>query len=266
MRTLRLCLRFYEATIKSMLEYRLTTLIDILIMIINFSVGYLSTWVLLSKFQSIQGWTLYEVFLLFNINMVASGISGFFFSEPMRTMEQMVQQGEFDMVLIRPMNPLVFTLIGRPNFSSIASLILGAGVFVLCFTHLAIHITMLKIVFLLAAILGAALIQAAILVIVGTISFWVVKNTATLSLLNCFNNFIDYPISIYSRGIQAFLTFVLPFAFVNFYPAHYFLDKAGGDLFFPVIQYGTPVVGIVFFLLAYQFWKVGVNKYESTGS
>jgi ABC-2 type transport system permease protein len=59
---------------------------------------------------------------------------------------------------------------------------------------------------------------------------------------------------------------VLPFAFVNFYPAHYFLDKAGGDLFFPVIQYGTPVVGIVFFLLAYQFWKVGVNKYESTGS
>jgi len=74
-------------------------------------------------------------------------ISGFFFSEPMRTMEQMVQQGEFDMVLIRPMNPLVFTLIGRPNFSSIASLILGAGVFVLCFTHLAIHITMLKLSF-----------------------------------------------------------------------------------------------------------------------
>jgi len=50
---------------------------------------------------------LYEVFLLFNINMVASGISGLFFSEPMRTMEQMVQQGDFDMVLIRPMNSLV---------------------------------------------------------------------------------------------------------------------------------------------------------------
>ena len=266
MRTLRLSLRFYGATVKSMLEYRLTTLIDILIMIINFSVGYLSTWVLLSKFQSIQGWTLYEVFLLFNINMVASGISGLFFSEPMRAMEQMVQKGEFDMVLIRPMNSLVFTLIGRPNFSSVASLILGAGVFVLCFTHLAVHITVLKIVFLLVAILGAALIQSSILVIIGTISFWVVKNTATYSLLTCFNNFIDYPITIYNKLIQVFLTFVIPFAFVNFYPAHYFLDKTGDNLFFPAIQYGTPVVGLLLFFLAYRFWKIGVNKYESTGS
>ena len=266
MKNFRLSLKFFAATVKSMLEYRLTTLIDIFTYILNFGVGYVSTWVLLSKFQSIQGWTLYEVFLLFNINMVASGISGLFFSSPMRGMEQMLQYGDFDMVLIRPMNSLVFTLIGRPNFTSISSLILGAGVFVLCFTHLAIHITILKIVFLLAAILGAALIQAAILVIVGAMSFWVVKNTATLSLLTCFNNFIDYPITIYSKGIQAFLTFVLPFAFVNFYPVHYFLDKTGDNLFSPILQYGTPVVGLVMFFLAYQLWRIGVNKYESTGS
>jgi len=123
-----------------------------------------------------------------------------------------------------------------------------------------------KIVFLLAAILGAALIQAAILVIIGTMSFWLVKNTATYSLLNCFNNFIDYPISIYNKSIQAFLTFVIPVAFVNFYPVHYFLDKTGDNLFSPILQYGTPVVGIVLFFLAYQFWRIGVDKYESTGS
>ena len=266
MRTIKLSLKFYGAALKSMLEYRLVTLVDISTMIIVFGVGYLSTWILLSKFQSIQGWTLYEVFLLFNINMVASGISGFAFSWPMRGMEQMVQSGDFDMALIRPMNPLTFTLIGRPNFTSFASLILGAGVFVLCFTHLAIHFTVLKVIFLVVAILGAALIQSAILVFVGTMSFWVVKNTATYSLINSLNNFIDYPITIYATGIQAFLTFVVPIAFMNFYPAHYFLDKTGENLFFPALQYGTPVVGIVLFFVAYQLWRVGVNKYESTGS
>jgi ABC-2 type transport system permease protein len=116
------------------------------------------------------------------------------------------------------------------------------------------------------AIIGSALIQAAILVTVGTMSFWVVKNTATYSLLNSLNNFLDYPITIYNKSIQAILTFVVPVAFVNFYPAHYFLDKTGDNLFFPILQYGTPVVGLVLFFLAYQFWKVGVNKYESTGS
>ncbi len=266
MRNFRLSLRFFEAALKSMLEYRLTTLIDILTMMINFGIGYLSTWVLLSKFQSIQGWTLYEVFLLFNINMVASGISGLFFAWPMRGMEQMVQSGDFDMALIRPMNSLVFTLIGRPNFTSIASLLLGTGVFALCFAHLAIQITLVKIAFLLAAILGAALIQAAILVTVGTMSFWVVKNTATYSMINSLNNFLDYPITIYDKFVQAILTFVVPVAFVNFYPAHYFLDKTGNNLFFPALQYGTPVVGILLFFLATQFWKIGVNKYQSTGS
>jgi len=266
MRTFKLSLRFFAAAVKSMLEYRLTTLIDIFTYILNFGVGYISTWVLLSKFQSIHGWTLYEVFFLFNINMVASGISGLFISSPMRGMEQMLQNGDFDMVLIRPMDSLFYTIIGCPNFTSTSALILGTGVFILCFTHLAIHITILKIVFLLAAILGAALIQTAILVVIGTMSFWLVKNTATYSLLNCFNNFLDYPITIYARSIQAFLTFVIPVAFVNFYPAHYFLNKTGDNLFFPALQYGTPVVGLVMFFMAYQFWKIGVNKYESTGS
>jgi len=32
------------------------------------------------------------------------------------------------------------------------------------------------------------------------------------------------------------------------------------------LQYGTPIVGLVMFFMAYQFWKIGVNKYESTGS
>jgi ABC-2 type transport system permease protein len=53
---------------------------------------------------------------------------------------------------------------------------------------------------------------------------------------------------------------------VNFYPVHYFLDKTGDNLFSPILQYGTPVVGIVLFFLAYQFWRIGVDKYESTGS
>jgi ABC-2 type transport system permease protein len=62
------------------------------------------------------------------------------------------------------------------------------------------------------------------------------------------------------------ITFLVPFAFIKYYPVYYFLDKTGDTLFFPILQYGTPVVGLVLFFLAYQFWRVGVNKYESTGS
>ena len=38
-------------------------------------------------------------------------------------------------------------------------------------------------------------------------------------------DFTRYPISIYTRGVRIVLTFVLPFAFMNYFPATYFLQK-----------------------------------------
>jgi ABC-2 type transport system permease protein len=76
---------------------------------------------------------------------------------------------------------------------------------------------------------------------------------------------VNYPISIYGKAITILLTFGIPYAFISFYPAQYLLDGKGETLFHPVLQYGTPVVGIVMFLLAYKFWTIGVNRYESTG-
>jgi len=178
--------------------------------------------------------------------MVANGISGLFFSQPMRGMEQMVQQGILTLYWSDRWIPWFLRWLAAQFFFDCQPDIRHRCV-ILCFTHLAIHLTILKIVFLFVAIIGSALIQAAILVTVGTMSFWVVKNTATYSLLNSLNNFLDYPITIYNKSIQAILTFVVPVAFVNFYPAHYFLDKTGDNLFFPILQYGTPVVGLVLF-------------------
>ena len=102
---------------------------------------------------------------------------------------------------------------------------------------------------------------------VGTLNFWIVRTYSIFYALTWnFRNFINYPISIYGKFIQVLLTFVIPFAFINFYPVKYFLDKKGDTLFHPILQYGTPIVGIVLFLLAYKFWTMGVNRYESTGS
>ena len=78
--------------------------------------------------------------------------------------------------------------------------------------------------------------------------------------------FIEYPITIYDRWLQLFLTVVIPYAFVSFYPAQHFLDKDGQALFHPALQYGTPLVGIFMFALACGFWRFGVNHYQSTGS
>lgn len=264
---INLCMRFYTIYLKSMFEYRLAALTDMFTNIITYSAMYLGIWILLDRFKVIQGWTLYEVMFLFNLNMVSYGLSSFIFRWPMLGLEQMVQRGEFDIVLIRPMNPLLYIILRRPIHAYVGHMILGTIVFVICFANLDIQWTLIKVIFLVFAIMGAVLIHSTMYLIIGTLSFWIVRTYSVFStLMYSFRNFIDYPISIYGKVIQVLLTFVIPFAFVNFYPAQYFLDRKGDTLFHPILQYGTPVVGIVLFLLAYKFWTIGVNRYESTGS
>jgi len=77
--------------------------------------------------------------------------------------------------------------------------------------------------------------------------------------------FINYPISLYNKFIQIFLTFVLPYAFINFYPAQLLLNKKD-YIFHPALQYATLPLGVLLFIISYRFWLYGINRYQGTGS
>jgi ABC-2 type transport system permease protein len=80
-------------------------------------------------------------------------------------------------------------------------------------------------------------------------------------------DFTRYPISIYTRGVRIVLTFVLPFAFMNYFPATFFLQKADTGLHFnPAVGLLTPAIGLAWLAAAYAFWLVGLRYYQGTGS
>ena len=62
--------------------------------------------------------------------------------------------------------------------------------------------------------------------------------------------------------MKLFLTFVLPFAWVAFYPASHFV---GGEEF-RLVSLLTPLVGAATFGLGYLVWSRGIRRYASTGS
>ena len=74
--------------------------------------------------------------------------------------------------------------------------------------------------------------------------------------------FSRYPITIFSLPVRVFLTFVLPFAWVAFYPAAWFV---GGEQFSRLALF-TPLVGVVVFGGSLIIWGRGIRNYTSTGS
>ncbi|MFM9587611.1 ABC-2 family transporter protein, partial [Streptomyces caniscabiei] len=67
------------------------------------------------------------------------------------------------------------------------------------------------------------------------------------------------------KAIQYIMIYVVPFAFVNYFPAQFLLRKE--DMSYPAVyMYAAPLVGIAMFLAAYGFWRVSVRFYKSTGN
>ena len=263
---LQLAVRYLIAHFKSQIEYRFTFVMGMFSNIIIYSTTYLGIWIILNRFQVIQGWTFYEVMLLFNLNLLAFGLSSFFLMRPMRMLETMIQEGSFDLILVKPLNPFLHMPIRRYTHAYLGHIMLASIMLSISFSNLDIHWTLIKVVFLGLDLIGAALIISAIYVATGVLSFWIVKAGFIMdTFIYSMRDAVNYPISIYGKAITILLTFGIPYAFISFYPAQYLLDGKGETLFHPVLQYGTPVVGIVMFLLAYKFWTIGANRYESTG-
>ncbi len=256
------------------MEYRLGFFMDHFILILYYSITYLGVWIILNKFHSVAGWSFYEILLLFNLNLFSYSVSSLFFGfGSMRRMETMVQQGTFDSMLIYPLNPfwhIVFKQFGHTYFAHIT---LCTVVFFICFEKLHIFWSFSNIIWFSLVLIGGAMIQSGIMIFTGAVSFWFIQSTTAVdSTVQTMKTFIDYPITIYEKWVQGVLTFVIPYAFVTFYPVGHFLNKSGTSLihgvtlFDPIFQFGTPIVGILVFWFSYTLWHAGMNRYQSTGS
>ena len=77
-----------------------------------------------------------------------------------------------------------------------------------------------------------------------------------------FKDFAKYPASIFNTVFRVIFTFVIPIAFVAYYPSLAVLQPDS----MPLLTMLSPLIGILFFYLSYKFWMLGVRKYDFTGS
>lgn len=254
-----------KAALKSRMEYRLDFLLFVIMGTIFNLVQWLFIWIVLDRFKVIAGWRLEEMFFLYSIRLVAQGLFLSIFRNVMYV-PYFVAAGDLDRFLLRPNNPLIHILAHRYDPAWLGDLGLGIVCFMYSAQLVSINWSPLTVVFLILAIIGGALVEAAIYLCANTFTFWIVDAQYFTNVLSSFNQFALYPLTIFNTFLQVVLTFIIPFAFMSYYPASAFLNRAGEVPFHPAFAYLTPVIGIAVFTLAYSFWRVGLSKYQGTGS
>lgn len=264
---LRIAIQSLKMSILTRMQYRVDSLVATLAVFLREATNIIVIYLTLLKFDSINSWNVDEMLFLFSLIFLTYSIVVVLFAD-LRDFSCMIREGRFDRLVVRPRG-LLFQLISN-NADIIAALghgTLGVILFIVSAGRVGVHWNFVTILYYICATIGGVLIQGGILIIFSAVSFYFVETNSIREIFYWrMRKFAGYPISIFNKLIQGFIIYVIPFAFVNYFPAQYLLRKDDMSDYPQVYIYIAPLVGVVVYLAAYIFWRVSVRHYKSTGN
>ncbi len=250
---------------KSVASYRTAFVMNALAQIVSYLVDFGLTWIMVNAFGAMNGWTRYEVILLYAMSLASYALAGFFFFN-IRQMSRDIRSGQFDDVLVKPMGALAYLICTRFNRGYVAHLALAIGLTVFCFGQMDVTLTVGKGLFFCLAVFCGALVYAGMFLIATIPAFFVVESRALGNLIFYFRQMSYYPLSIFPTVLQVALTVVIPYGMINFFPAQAVLDKADYLFLGPWIPILAPLIALLFFILSVLLFQIGIRHYKSSGS
>lgn len=266
MTTLGICWSLLAASLKGQMQYRVNFLVMLLWGLVYQGTGFVFIWVVLTRFQALAGWTLGEIAFLYGLRLTAHGLQGLLFSN-VGYVDLKVRQGEFDRYLVRPLAPLLQIMTETFRVNLLGDFLGGVALFLAANTLVEVGWSPAALAYLVLALLGGALAEAGVTLLVVSLSFRLLNVGNLLYLFDgiLFSQFGNYPLKIFGGTLQFLLTFGLPLAFVAYFPATVLLARTDELLVHPLFAYLAPLAGLLWFALAYRLWQRETRHYQSAG-
>lgn len=221
--------------------------------------------VIIHAFGSIGGWSLTEVAFVYGIRSMGHALHGVLSGQLWST-DDVVRRGEFDRFLVRPVNPLIQLLTRRFQVTAVGDIVFGVAVLTVTAVAAPIVWSVGSAAYLLAAVVGSALTESAVMLAIASLTFRLLASQPILSVADTvFVTFGPYPLSVLPRAVSYLLTFVLPLAFAAYLPAAILLHRTG-SLYVPYwLAAASPAVGILLYFAAVRFFHRQMRSYASPG-
>lgn len=265
--TIRLMGIYTKTIMKAWFQYKVDAVLRSIAVFLREATGIIVIYFTLLKFDNLNGWNLREMLFLFSLLFLTYGILILFFTG-LRDLGGMVRDGGFDRFLLRPRGVLFqIIFVNADWFAAIGHGGLGIVLFVISAGQVGIQWNAVTILYYILAVAGGVLIQGAIFLLLGALNIYLLE-TGSLKELFYWNmrKFAGYPISIFHKVIQAGMIYVVPFAFVNYFPAQFLLRKPDMAQYPEIFMYITPIVGVVLYGIVYVFWRFSLRYYKSSGN
>lgn len=247
--------------LKSRMSYRADFLISMVSIILSNIMGYAIFWIIFRNFDSIGGYSYYQMIFIYGFYLMAISPESIFFSNSWNLGEK-VYSGDFIIFSTKPINIFFYYYSEKFDFNALAQFVLGIIVFVYAWIKLKIKVTVFRIIFFTVELCFSSLILISIMVSISALSFYIVNSDNILDLMNKLKEYARYPATIYNVIFTFVFSFIIPLCYISYYPCKVLLDNK----FTSVYTYLSPVVGVLMFYISYKIWIHSAKSYIGTGS
>lgn len=253
--------------IRSQVQYRVSFVLYVLGNLALTGVDFLAVLVLFEHLPLLAGWSLAEIAFLYGTSYMSFKATDMVLGH-LDTLGAFIREGTLDVMLTRPMGSLMQVMTADFALRQLGGVIQGAVVFTFAITSIDVDWSPGKLLMLPVMLVSGAFIFGSVWVIGASTMFW--TQGAGIEALNTFtyggNAMTTYPLNIYASWLRRVLAFVVPLAFVNYFPSLYILGKEDPLGSPEVLQFLSPLVAVVMVTLARLAWGTGIRHYRSTGS
>lgn len=257
--------RLVGASIRAQLEYRLSFGLNLVGAALISFLDFLAILVIFGRIDALAGWTVAEVAFLYGVSCVTFAVADLIVGH-LDLLPRMVRDGDFDAVLVRPLGSLFQVIASDFALRRLGKAFQGAVVFAVAVAYLDLAWTVGKVALVAVMLVAGTAIFVGVWIAFASIVFWVVDSTEVANAFTYGGNFIaQYPVDVFASWLRRFVVFVVPVAFVAYFPSLYVLGK-DDPLGLPrLLQFSSPAVAAVALAAGGLVWRTAVRHYRSAG-
>lgn len=258
---LRLYRHYLSIILRSRMQYKKSFFLSSAGMFLTSFAMFLSIYFMFQRFPYVKGYTYNEVLLCYAIVLMAFTMAEIC-GRGFEVFPGMVRRGEFDRILLRPRSPILQVLGSQFELARFSRVLQAAVIFVYAVSTCGIGWMPFKAVIVVFMLVGGFGLFIGIFLIAAALSFFTLEGLEFTNILTYgLKDYGKYPFDIYGKVILWILTFIIPFALVQYYPLLYLLGRRDDP------GYGfLPLLALLFLAPGYLLWRFGVRHYRSSGS
>ncbi|MGK5088393.1 ABC-2 family transporter protein [Bdellovibrionota bacterium FG-2] len=260
-RYIRLYGHFLVFSFGKAFEFRFDFYMRILMDLCYYAVALSFFRILYLHTSMLGGWNEKQIMVFVSGYLIVDAINMTVFANNMWNIPLLINKGELDYYLIRPVSSLFFVSLREFAANSFVNLLFAVGIFVWALSGLSPAPSVGQIVLFIFFLVNGSVIFYSLNVMANILVFWTHSPGGFGEVVWHMAKFSERPDGIYRGMTRKILTLILPFSVISSFPARLVLEGVRWSLVLHMLG-----ISAVFLSLLVLLWNYGLRNYSSASS